>query len=61
MKHSWRFYLLVGLVDFAAIFLLDWLIEGKYTNWLLVHDLIIAVVFTVIFWLLEQKPFKKNK
>ena len=59
--HTWKFYALLALWDFVGLFLLDMLIEGRYTHRILVHDLIVAVLFTVIFWLFYRKPFKKKK
>ena len=60
-KHTWKFYALIALVEFMCIFVLDMLIEGGYSHQILVHDLIVAVLFTVIFWLFYRKPFKKKK
>ena len=59
--HTWKFYALLALWDFVGLFLLDMLIEGGYTHWILVHDLIAAVLFTAIIWLVDRKPFKKKK
>ena len=52
---------MLALWDFVGLFLLDMLIEGGYSHQILVHDLIVAVLFTVIFWLFYRKPFKKKK
>jgi len=59
--RTWKFYALIALVDFVCIFVMDMLIEGGYSHRILVHDLIVAVIFTVIFWLFYRKPFKKKK
>ena len=59
--RTWKFYALLALWDFVGLFLLDMLIEGGYTHWILVHDLIAAVLFAVIIWLVDRKPFKKKK
>ena len=61
LKRTWKFYALLALWDFVGLFLLDMLIEGGYTHWILVHDLIAAAIFTAIIWLVDQKPFKKKK
>lgn len=60
-KRTWKFYALLALWDFVGLFLLDMLIEGGYTHWILVHDFIAAAIFTAIFWFVDQKPFKKKK
>ncbi len=59
--HTWKFYALIALLDFVCIFVQDMLVEGGYSHRILVHDLIVAVIFTVIFWLFDRKPFKKKK
>ncbi len=59
--RTWKFYALIALVEFMCIFVLDMLIEGGYSHQILVHDLIVAVLFTVTFWLFDRKPFKKKK
>ena len=59
--RTWKFYALIALVEFVCIFVLDMLIEGGYSHQILVHDLIVAVLFTVTFWLFDRKPFKKKK
>ncbi len=59
--RTWKFYALIALVDFVCIFVMDMLVEGGYTHQILIHDLIVAVIFTVIFWLFDRKPFKKKK
>lgn len=59
--HTWKSYALIALLDFVCIFVLDMLIEGGYSHRILVHDLIVAVIFTVTFWLFDRKPFKKKK
>ncbi len=59
--RTWKFYALIALLDFVCIFVQDMLIEGGYSHQILVHDLIVAVLFTVIFWLFYRKPFKKKK
>ena len=61
VPHTWKFYTTIGLVDFAAIFLLDLLIEGGYSHKILIHDLVIAIIFTGVFWLTERILFKKDK
>ena len=61
LKRTWKFYALLALWDFVGLFLLDMLIEGGYTHWILVHDLIAAAIFTAIIWFVDRKPFKKKK
>lgn len=52
---------MIALLDFVFLFVLDMLIEGGYTHWILVHDLVAAVVFAVIIWLVDWKTIKKKK
>ncbi len=59
--HTWKFYSFLALLDFVFLFVLDMLIESGYTHRILVHDLIAAVLFAVIIWLVDLKPFKKKK
>ena len=59
--HTWKFYAFLALLDFVFLFVLDMLIESGYTHRILVHDLIAAVLFAVIIWLVDLKTFKKKK
>ena len=60
-QRTWKFYALIALLDFVFLFVLDMFIEGEYTHWILIHDLIAAVVFVVIIWLVDWKTIKKKK
>ena len=59
-QRTWKFYALIALLDFVFLFVLEMLIEGGYTHWILVHDLVAAVVFAVIIWLVDWKTIKKK-
>ena len=63
-KHTWKFYVLIGLVSFVALYGADLVVEHavdgypKPTIWSCIAE---AAVFAAIWWLVEEKPFKKNK
>ena len=63
-KHTWKFYALIWLMWSVGIYGMDWIAEHanvgyiKLPFWAYLAE---ATVFTAIFWLIEEKPFKKNK
>jgi len=62
--HTWKFYALTWLVYFGVAFGMDWLIHYTQTRDIkqsLIWTFVEATVFTAIWWIIEEKPFKKNK
>ena len=63
-KHTWKFYALIWLMWFVGMYGMDWVAEHanvgyiKLPFWIYLAE---ATVFTAILWLIEEKPFKKNK
>ena len=63
-KHTWKFYALIWLVDFVALYVADLIVEHAidgYPKPTILIDLAEATVFAGLFWLFMEKPFKKNK
>ena len=62
--RTWKFYALIWLVDFVAMFVSD-LVVGHaiedYPKHTFLLGLAEATIFTALFWLILEKPFKKNK
>ena len=64
-KHTWMLYALIWLMWSAGMYGIDLVVEHAkvgYTRhpsilWYLVE----ATVLTAIFWLIEEKPFRKKK
>lgn len=63
-KHTWKFYALIWLVDFVALYGADLIVEHAIDGYPKPTILIVlaeATVFAGLFWLFMEKPFKKNK
>lgn len=55
---------MIWLVDFVALYVADLIVEHAidgYPKPTILIDLAVATVFAGLFWLVEEKPFKKNK
>ena len=63
-KHTWKYYALIWLIWAVGIYGMNWIAEHANVGYIKLPfwiDLAEATVFTAIFWLIEEKPFRKNK
>ena len=63
-KHTWKFYGLIWLMYMVGLYGMDWVAghaKVGYTIRPIIWYPIEATVFTAIWWLIEEKPFRKKK
>ena len=53
-KRDWKFYLIEFVVFTVVYFLMDWLCSGLSLRRSIIGGLVSGVLFTVIFWFLDQ-------